>query len=713
MVTLELSNRFNHLKFSAAGKAMKIKKLSYVVAMLAISMSGSVTADKLSGDESLDPAATAAEEFVPGEIIVGIDSPRAGKEISNLAPSLGGIVKDRIGDTAILLSFKGNKQAEAASKILATKPGVRYVEKNGIMRIPPKPQAPVFDKPGKLGGSDSSSRAEDQDASAQLVSGDPATGYQWHLTVIRKTAPLPALSATPPTVAVIDTGVDWTHPDLSGKVLRGYNAVGGNYYPFDDGGHGTHVAGIIAAKAANGQYGEGVCPNCKILAVKALNAEGSGTWFQVAKAMAWTTSVRTDTTYGSPKVVNMSLGGGYSSTVAAQVLAMKNAGMVLAASAGNSDTSTPSYPGADVNTALRVMATDQHDCRTYFSNYSPSTATTQYNIAAPGWQIPSTVPGARYEPMSGTSMASPVVAGAAALLWGQVPSLTRDGVVLRLLTYGKSTNCGFLASTKRVDVRAAIYAAKETGIFGFVVDPFTGMPPTAPTSPVTTALLAGSTTLKTDPTNYGGAFEMAGLAAGTGRTLKGTKTSVPGYITTNLAYNVAIASGVLTGPSTQALPMNRGTGYATATLDWKTVQPYKYSSSSTTPRGWDFDLYVKTPSGYYIGYGSGDLTSSPFVASGYDSLSLMLPAESVVIAPSAVNGVYHIFADNWGPSYFNPSWTGSMAHAQIFTGSTQRANFNSPPSTCGTNEFWYIGKLTKSGTSYTWTNVNTCSASYP
>jgi len=683
--------------------------------MLVIGMSGAATSSDEPGGGSSALAATASEEFIPGEIILGLESPRARQAISSLAPSLGGIVKGRIGDTAILLSFKGNKEAEAASKVLAIQPGVRYVEKNGILRIPPQPQMPVFEKSGKFGGSRSSSITGSQDIRPQAISTDPATGYQWHLTVVRKTATLPTLIATPPTVAVIDSGVDWTHPDLSGKVLLGYNAVSGNYYPFDDQGHGTHVAGIIAAKAANGQYGEGVCPNCKILAVKVTNAQGSGTSFGLAKAMQWTISVKNDTAYGSPKVVNMSLGVAYSSTVATQVLAMKNAGMVLVAAAGNEDTSsTTSYPGADANTALRVMATDQNDCRTSFSNYSPSTNPAQYNIAAPGWQIPSTVPGSGYEVKSGTSMATPVVAAAAALLWGQIPSLTRDTLVSRLLTTGKATNCGFLASIKRVDVRAALFNAKETGIIGFVVDPFSGRPPTVPTSPVTASLLSGTTTLGSDATNYGGAFEIPGLTAGTGLTLKGTKASLPAYISTNLANNVAITTGVLTGPSIQALPMSKGSGDATATLDWKTIQPFKKTDSySTTPRGWEFDLIVKTPSGAYIGLGNGDLTSSPYVASGFDSLSLMLPLESVVIGSAAVNGIYHVFAGNLLPSNFNPSWTGSQAHAQIFSGSTQVANFNTPPSNCGTNTIWYIGKLNKSGSSYNWTPVNTCSGLMP
>ena len=103
--------------------------------------------------------------------------------------------------------------------------------------------------------------------------------------MIRKTASLGTLSTTPPTIAIIDTGVDYTHSDLAGKVIRGKNCIHDDFDPFDDHGHGTHVAGLAAATAANGQYGEGVSHFSKILAIKVLNDAGSGTFFQVACGM--------------------------------------------------------------------------------------------------------------------------------------------------------------------------------------------------------------------------------------------------------------------------------------------------------------------------------------------------------------------------------------------------------------------------------------------
>ena len=99
----------------------------------------------------------------------------------------------------------------------------------------------------------------------------------------------------------------------------------------------------------------------------------------------------------------------------------------------------------DPDIGLRVMATEENDCRTFFSNFSPSTNPTLFNIAAPGWEIPSTLPEERFGPLSGTSMASPIVAGASALVWGQFPSLTRDQVIARLINNGQAITCGFAA----------------------------------------------------------------------------------------------------------------------------------------------------------------------------------------------------------------------------------------------------------------------------
>ncbi len=651
-----------------------------------------------------DPGLVAGKDYVEKQLVVGMKKGMAIQSIESFALSTGARVAKEI-ENAVLLSFDSEQAViEAANKLIA-RPDVAFVERNGIMRIPPKPTLQDIKNEKK-------NSVTTKGMSPLSVSPDAGTGYQWHQTVIRKTAALPALSATPPTVAVVDTGVDYTHPDLAGQVILGKNCVANSMDPFDDNGHGTHVAGIIAAKGGNGQYGEGVSPNSKILAVKVLSAEGWGTWFDIACGMDY---ARTAATIPATKVINMSLGGGYSELIHSKVVAIKSAGKVLVAAAGNSDTADTTYaqPGADPDTALRVMATEENDCRAWFSNFSPVATPGQYNIAAPGWEIPSTVPGAGFEPMSGTSMASPVVAGAAALVWGQLPTLTRETLVSRLVANGKVINCGFAATTKRVDVSKAITGASETAIVGRVLDPFTGKAPSPPTVPATVQALNGTTVLKSDATNTAGSYEMTGLTAGTAITVAGTKT---GYIPGKLRSATSVASIVL-GPFTDAFFKARPAGNATITVDWKTTQPIVrgVTGMADSKLGWELDLYVKLPSGSYVDpyFNNGDLTGAPYVMNPRDTYNDLEPLETVVIGSAAENGVYKVFVDKYPySSTFNPSWTGSGASVQWANGGTLGA-FYTVPATCDTNEYWYVGDLTKTGTSYTWTNQNVCSATMP
>ena len=656
------------------------------------------------------PGLVAGEDYVPGQLILGYEVGARTNVVIGAAQKAGARVSESLSGpgAAVLLDFGSEEKALAAVEKLLNLPGVKFIERNGIVRLGPQPTLPLLPKPGL----NSTGKTTGGDLAINSVSTDFGTGFQYHLPVIRKTATLPALIATPPTVAVLDTGVDYTHPDLSGKVLLGLNAVANNMIPYDDHGHGTHVAGIIGAKAANGIYGEGVCPNCKILAVKVLGADGSGSFFDIAQGMAY---ARTVATTPPTRVINMSLGGPASSLIATQVLALKTAGKVLVAAAGNANTTvtTNAFPGADPNTALRVMATEQQDCRAYFSNFSPAATPGQFNIAAPGHNIYSTLPDGGYGPMSGTSMASPVVAGAAALVWGQLPGLTRDTLVSRLLTNGKAISCGFAASTRRVDVRKAITAVVETALIGRLLDPFTGKAPTPNTAGATAQLLSGTTILKSDLTDKAGVYELTALAAGTGRTLKGLRT---GYATANLRNNITITAGLVSGPFPDALAASRPTGNATVTLDWRRIQPIIDVTGCTAGpcNGHDLDLYVKTPSGQYIGIGAGDLLTTPFVKSGRDSWQDFEPLESVVIASAAPNGIYRVFVDNWlvGTNLGSDTYAGSGASVQMYNGATPIGAFYTA-TPCTTQEFWNVGFLTKNGTAYTWTNVNTCSSTPP
>ncbi|WP_370527042.1 S8 family peptidase [Thermoactinomyces sp. CICC 23799] len=209
------------------------------------------------------------------------------------------------------------------------------------------------------------------------------------------------------TVAIVDTGVDYTHPDLQGKVVKGKDFVDNDDDPMDENMHGTHCAGIAAALTNNGVGIAGMAPKVKILAERVLDANGSGTLDSVAQGITHAADQGAD-------VISLSLGSPQgASTLEDAVNYAASKGAVVVAAAGNESTSAPSYP-AYYEKAIAVAATDSNDRIASFSNYG-----SWVDVAAPGVNILSTVPGGGYQTASGTSMATPLVAGQAALLASQ------------------------------------------------------------------------------------------------------------------------------------------------------------------------------------------------------------------------------------------------------------------------------------------------------
>jgi thermitase len=208
-------------------------------------------------------------------------------------------------------------------------------------------------------------------------------------------------------VAIVDTGVDYNHPDLAGKVVKGYDFVDDDSDPMDLNNHGTHCAGIAAAVTNNAKGIAGMAPNVSVLAVRVLDANGSGSLDDVANGIYYAVD-------NGAKVVSLSLGGSSGATSlqnAVNYAASK--GVVVVAAAGNESTSAPSYPGYYSN-AIAVAATDSSDYLASFSNYG-----SWVDVAAPGVDIASTIRNGGYAYMSGTSMATPLVAGIAGLLASQ------------------------------------------------------------------------------------------------------------------------------------------------------------------------------------------------------------------------------------------------------------------------------------------------------
>ncbi|MGW0331978.1 S8 family peptidase [Streptomyces sp. NPDC003011] len=233
------------------------------------------------------------------------------------------------------------------------------------------------------------------------------------------------------TAYVIDTGVRITHSQISGRASYGYDAIDGDTVASDGNGHGTHVATTIAGSTY------GVAKKAKIVAVRVLDNAGSGTTAGVIAGINWVTN-----NHSGPSVANMSLGGGASTTLDTAVANSIASGVTYAVAAGNSSANASSYSPARVASAITVGATTSTDARASYSNYG-----SVLDIFAPGssitagWYTSDTATNT----ISGTSMATPHVAGAAAVYLAGHTSSTPAQVATALVngsTTGKVTSPG-------------------------------------------------------------------------------------------------------------------------------------------------------------------------------------------------------------------------------------------------------------------------------
>lgn len=302
-------------------------------------------------------------------------------------------------------------------------------------------------------------------------------------------------------VAVVDTGVDLAHPEVSSNGWLNTREVGGNgldddgngyvddvsgwdFYsndngPSDDNGHGTHVAGTIGASGDNGQGVVGVNWRVQLQALKVLGANGSGSLWGAAQAIHYAAR-------NGAKVVNASFGcqGCNVSYMQQAIVALNDAGGLFVAAAGNNGSnndSLPFYPAAYTEAAvIAVAATNPSDTLASFSNYGA----TSVDLAAPGTSILSTLPNNGYASFDGTSMAAPHVAGAVALFWSAHPNATAPEVKARLYATvaARSSLAGKVGTGGRLDVQALVNTDVE--------------PPAAPASLVVEAAARRSAKLR-------------------------------------------------------------------------------------------------------------------------------------------------------------------------------------------------------------------------
>jgi subtilisin family serine protease len=249
-------------------------------------------------------------------------------------------------------------------------------------------------------------------------------------------------------VAVVDTGVDPNHPDVRGALVPGINLVDTAAPPVDDQGHGTAVAGIVAARADNKQGMAGTCWFCSVMPVKVLDRTGSGGDTRIAAGIVWATD------HGA-QVINLSLGGpGASRTLAAALGYARSRGAIVVAAAGNSGSTTPFYPAADTN-ALSVAGTTTTDRAYSWSNFGA-----WVDVAAPGCNVAPRL-GGGFRTFCGTSSAAPIVSGLAALALSIAPAATSGEIADAIRR--ESAALPDLVHFGRIDAPRALAALQPSG----------------------------------------------------------------------------------------------------------------------------------------------------------------------------------------------------------------------------------------------------------
>lgn len=373
----------------------------------------------------------AAQDFKPGEVLIRFRANASAASIQAIKDDLGA---DRIRQfTKLRVDYLRISRASVDEAVTRyrTHPAVEVIEPNYIYRASFVPNDPMFDQLWGMQNTGQTGGTPGADISA-VQAWDVFTGSPSVL------------------VGVIDSGVDYTHPDLAANIftntgeipgnfidddgngfiddVRGWDFVNNDNDPMDDAGHGTHCSGTIGAVGNNGIGVAGVTWNVRILPIKFLDSFGSGTTEGAIAAVDYARTM-------GVQIVSASWGGtGNSELLRSAIESFNNAGGLFVAAAGNAGQNTdvfPFYPSAyDLPRIVAVAASTHNDVLAGFSNFGVVTV----DLAAPGESILSTVPGAGYAVFNGTSMATPHVAGALALMLARFPGMDADAAKSLLLS---------------------------------------------------------------------------------------------------------------------------------------------------------------------------------------------------------------------------------------------------------------------------------------
>lgn len=378
------------------------------------------------------------------EVLVKFKSGVSREAIEELTALFNDRVEDHIENIAGWKSIDDLDDADAAAIVAeySKLPEVEYAEPNFEIELsdsteeksfPVRPHDPQFGDQWALANSGQRGGKEGADISATLA---------WAITTGRDSV----------VVAVLDSGVDYKHEDLVGNIwvrpssmapyrdddlgtiddLRGFNAIDNASDPMDDNGHGTHCAGIIGAEGENEVGIAGVNWKVKIMPLKFMNAGGFGTTKDAIEAINYV--IERKKAGVNVRIISASWGSTQKSRALEEIIrkAYEN-DILFVAAAGNASTNndrSPHYPSNyNVANVISVAALDRNDQLARFSNYGPKSVA----IAAPGAEILSTWLGDAYEEKSGTSMATPVVSGVAALIIAENPRISVDDLRKRIL----------------------------------------------------------------------------------------------------------------------------------------------------------------------------------------------------------------------------------------------------------------------------------------
>ena len=388
-------------------------------------------------------ALTETRNFGRPEVLVKFKSGVSNETIERLTASLHDRVEDRIESAEGLEAIDDLDNADAASIVAeySKLPEVEYAEPNFEIQldaaegplVPVFPRDPQFENQWALANSGQKGGKQGADISATLA---------WAKTT----------GSDKVVVAVLDTGVDYSHEDLAANMWmrpdnlppyhdnelgtiddeNGYNAIDGTQDPMDDNGHGTHCAGIIGAEGENDVGIAGVNWKVQIMPLKFMNSSGFGSTKDAIEAINY--AIERKKAGVNVRIISASWGSTQKSQALGEVIrkAYEN-DILFVAAAGNATTNndrTPHYPSSyDVPNVISVAALDRNDQLASFSNYGPKSVA----IGAPGVDILSTWLDNEYEEKSGTSMATPVVAGVAALVVANNPRISVDDLRKRLM----------------------------------------------------------------------------------------------------------------------------------------------------------------------------------------------------------------------------------------------------------------------------------------